>query len=83
MLQVGRLRAGEWVAVHGCGGVGLSAVMIAAAAGARVIALDVAEPALAFARAVGAERAVSAGADVRELTGGGAHLSVDAIVKTP
>ena len=79
VLQVGRLRAGEWVAVHGCGGVGLSAVMIAAAAGARVIALDVAEPALAFARAVGAELAVPAGADVRELTGGGAHVSVDAI----
>ena len=79
VLQVGRLRAGEWVAVHGCGGVGLSAVMIAAAAGARVIALDVAEPALAFARAVGAEAAAPAGADVRELTGGGAHLSVDAI----
>ena len=38
VLQVGRVRAGEWLAVHGCGGVGLSAVMIAAAAGARVVA---------------------------------------------
>ena len=79
VLQVGRVRAGEWVAVHGCGGVGLSAVMIAAAAGARVVALDVAEAALELARGAGAELAVPAGTDVRELTGGGAHVSVDAI----
>ncbi len=79
ILQVGRARAGEWVAVHGCGGVGLSAVMIAAAAGARVIAVDVAEPALELAREVGAEVAVPAGTDVREHTGGGAHVSLDAI----
>jgi alcohol dehydrogenase len=79
LLQVGRVRAGEWVAVHGCGGVGLSAVMIAVAAGARVIALDVAEPALARARELGAELAVPAGTDVREHTDGGAHVSLDAI----
>jgi D-arabinose 1-dehydrogenase-like Zn-dependent alcohol dehydrogenase len=36
VLQVGRVRAGEWVAVHGCGGVGLSAIMIARAAGAHL-----------------------------------------------
>jgi D-arabinose 1-dehydrogenase-like Zn-dependent alcohol dehydrogenase len=79
VLQVGRARAGEWVAVHGCGGVGLSAVMIAAAAGARVVAIDVSPDALAAARAAGAEVAVEAGGDVRELTGGGAHVSLDAI----
>jgi alcohol dehydrogenase len=79
VLQVGRAQPGEWVAVHGCGGVGLSAVMIAAAAGARVVALDVSHAALAAARAAGAEIAVAAGADVRELTGGGAHVSLDAI----
>ena len=79
MLQVGRVRAGEWVAVHGCGGVGLSAVMIAAAAGARVIAVDVSAGALDLAREVGAEVAVPAGTDVREHTGGGVHVSLDAI----
>ena len=57
-MQVGRVRAGEWVAVHGCGGVGLSAVQIAAAAGARVIAVDVAPGALALARDLGAEHVV-------------------------
>src|SRR4051794_41286845 len=79
VLQVGRLEAGEWLAVHGCGGVGLSAVMVAAAAGARVIALDLAEAALDRARDAGAELAVEAGGDVRELTGGGVHVSLDAI----
>ena len=79
VLQVGRVRAGEWVAVHGCGGVGLSAVMIAVAAGARVLAVDVSPAALALARELGAEVTVPAGADVREATGGGAHISLDAI----
>src|SRR5215213_9995866 len=47
VLQVGRAQPGEWVAVHGCGGVGLSAVMIAAALGARVVGVDVSGEALA------------------------------------
>ena len=48
------VRAGEWVAVHGCGGVGLAAVMIATAAGAQVIAVDIDERKLARARQLGA-----------------------------
>jgi D-arabinose 1-dehydrogenase-like Zn-dependent alcohol dehydrogenase len=79
----GRVRAGEWLAVHGCGGVGLSAVMIGAALGARVVAVDVAPAALDRARALGAEYAVAAGPDtvaaVQEITGGGAHVSIDAL----
>ncbi|MFI2782950.1 zinc-dependent alcohol dehydrogenase family protein [Streptomyces sp. ALB3] len=82
----GRVAPGEWVAVHGCGGVGLSAVMIAVACGARVVAVDVSRQALELARAFGASACVDAsghpaGADgaVRELTGGGAHLSLDAL----
>lgn len=83
VVQIGRARPGEWVAVHGCGGVGLSAVQIAVAAGARVVAVDVAPGALELARALGAEHAVDGAADVpaavRELTGGGAHVSLDAL----
>lgn len=79
----GAVRPGEWVAVHGCGGVGLSAVMIAAAAGARVVAIDVSPVALALAERFGAEVCVSAGSGtaeaVREATGGGAHVSLDAL----
>jgi alcohol dehydrogenase len=69
--------------VHGCGGVGLSAVQIAAAAGARVIAIDVSPGALVMARELGAEHVVDGTAavpeNVTELTGGGAHLSLDAV----
>ncbi|MFF3888466.1 zinc-dependent alcohol dehydrogenase family protein [Streptomyces sp. NPDC001914] len=85
VVAQGRAAPGEWVAVHGCGGVGLSAVMIAAAAGARVVAVDVSSAALDLARAFGAAECVDASevADparaVRELTGGGAHVSLDAL----
>jgi alcohol dehydrogenase len=83
----GRVRPGNWLAVHGCGGVGLSAVMIGAALGARVLAVDVSAAALAQARELGAEAAVdaaAAGAEslaaaIGELTGGGAHVSIDAL----
>ncbi|MFD4522410.1 zinc-dependent alcohol dehydrogenase family protein [Streptomyces sp. NPDC058470] len=85
VVAQGRAAAGEWVAVHGCGGVGLSAVMIAAAAGARVAAVDVSPQALDLARKFGAAETVDASGAVdtaeavRELTGGGAHLSLDAL----
>jgi alcohol dehydrogenase len=81
----GRLGAGEWLAVHGCGGVGLSAVLLGVAMGARVVAVDVSADALALARARGAEAVVDASAPddvptaVHEITGGGAHVSVDAL----
>jgi len=81
---VARVRPGEWVAVHGCGGVGLSAVQVAVAAGARVVAVDVAAGALALARTFGAEHVVDGTAAdvpaaVADLTGGGAHVSLDAL----
>lgn len=78
----GRVRAGDWLAVHGCGGVGLSAVMLGRAMGARVIGIDVSEAALALARELGAEATLHAGdvpEAVLELTGGGAHVSIDAL----
>ncbi|WP_406488899.1 zinc-dependent alcohol dehydrogenase family protein [Streptomyces phaeochromogenes] len=88
VVAQGRVAPGEWVAVYGCGGVGLSAVMIAAAAGARVVAVDLSPRALELARQFGAAECVEASRDarpeetaeaVRELTGGGAHLSLDAL----
>ena len=88
VVTQGRLAAGEWVAVHGCGGVGLSAVMIAAVRGGRVVAVDLVPAALEAATAMGAEAVVNAtalpagtdaAAAIRELTGGGAHLSIDAL----
>ncbi|WP_135853993.1 zinc-dependent alcohol dehydrogenase family protein [Halorussus salinus] len=78
---------GDWVAVHGCGGVGLSAVHVADALGATVVAVDLSEEKLAKARELGAdetvnaERVVDVPAAVRDLTDGGrgAHVSVDAL----
>jgi alcohol dehydrogenase len=81
----GAVRADEWVAVHGCGGVGLSAVMVAVAEGARVVAVDVRQDALDLALELGAELVVRAGPGIDvaqaivELTAGGAHLSLDAL----
>ena len=80
----GRIETGEWMAVHGCGGVGLSAVMIASAAGARVVAVDIDPEKLRFAAGIGAEVVVDAAATadvpaaIRERTGG-VHLSIDAL----
>ncbi|MET8449782.1 zinc-dependent alcohol dehydrogenase family protein [Streptomyces sp. NPDC005209] len=84
VVRQGRVAAGEWVAVHGCGGVGLSAVMIAAASGARVVAVDVSPQAMDLARTFGAAECVDArrtpdtAAAILDLTGG-AHLSLDAL----
>ena len=77
----GAVMPGEWVAVHGCGGVGLSAVVIAVAAGARVVAVDVSAGAREAAERLGAialAPSASVADDIRALTGGGAHLSLDA-----
>jgi alcohol dehydrogenase len=85
VVQRGRVAGGEWVAVHGCGGVGLAAVMIAAAAGAQVVAVDAKPAALELARQVGAQvcldasRVTDISAAIREGTDGGAHLSLDAL----
>ena len=85
VMAQGRVQPGEWVAVHGCGGVGLSAIMIAVAAGARVIGIDVSPAALELAAQLGAETIVGTNdvaSAVRELTDGGAHLSLDAYGST-
>jgi D-arabinose 1-dehydrogenase-like Zn-dependent alcohol dehydrogenase len=83
---VGRARvaAGEWVTVIGAGGVGLSAVMIARALGARPIVVDRNPAALELAMSLGAEHAVLADgrdipAAVAAITGEGSHVAVDAV----
>ena len=60
IVDQGRVSAGQWVAVHGCGGVGLSAIMIASAMGAKVIAIDIADDKLDFARSMGAAATINA-----------------------
>lgn len=84
VVDQGKVSPGQWVAVWGCGGVGLSAIMIAAAFGARVIGIDIANDKLEFARSVGAETVINSGygnptAAIMDITEGGAHISIDAL----
>lgn len=78
------VQAGEWLAVHGTGGIGLSALILGRALGARVIVVDVVAEKLTHAMGLGAEAAVNArdgdvAARIREITGGGAHVSIEAL----
>lgn len=85
VVEQGQTRGGQFVAVHGCGGVGLSALLIARALGAQVIAIDINEAALRLAHELGATAVVNSGlsadlvGEIREITGGGAHVSIDAL----
>ena len=84
VVEQGRVRRGDWVAVHGCGGVGLSAVMIAHALGAHIVAVDVEEGALERARSLGATATINAAENddvaglIHRMTDRGAHVSLDA-----
>ena len=84
VTDVAEVRAGEWVAVHGCGGVGLAAIGVAVAGGARVVATDPSPAARALAREFGAEDVVDPTRDdpvaaITDRTGGGAAASFDAV----
>ncbi|WP_099827562.1 zinc-binding dehydrogenase [Oceaniglobus indicus] len=78
------VQAGEWLAVHGTGGIGLATLILGRALGARVVVVDVVPEKLTHALGLGAEAAVDArdgdvAARIREITGGGAHVSVEAL----
>jgi alcohol dehydrogenase len=78
------LAAGEWLAVHGTGGIGLSCLILGRAVGARVVVVDIVPEKLAHALTLGAEAAIDArdgdvAEAIREATGGGAHVSVEAL----
>jgi Zn-dependent alcohol dehydrogenase len=84
--RTARVRPGDRVAVIGCGGVGLSALMAAVAAGADpVVAVDTAPGKLDAARSFGATHGVewqgspeSTAEAVREATRGGVDYAVEA-----
>ena len=87
VVRRARVRAGDWVVVVGCGGVGINAVQFAVAAGAHVIAVDL--------RAEKRETALQLGAcdaldptelpdlarSVRTRTGGGADVALEVVGK--
>ena len=78
---------GDWVAVHGCGGVGLSAIHVADVLGANIVAVDIQPSKLDRARDLGADRTIDA-TDVEDVPqavkqdtegDGGVDVSVDAL----
>ena len=83
LLNTAGVKPGEHVAVVGLGGVGLSALLAAVAAGAgRIIALDLNPEKLQLARELGADFAINAAdsdcvSQVREATLGGSHVAVE------
>ncbi|MDQ7029702.1 MAG: zinc-binding dehydrogenase [Ardenticatenia bacterium] len=86
MVNRGQVTPGDWVVVLGCGGIGLNVVQVAAAVGARVIAVDIVEAKLEWARTLGAVEVINSKAvervdkHVRRLTGqGGVDVAFEAI----
>ncbi len=85
VVHQGRVGPGEWMIVHGCGGLGLAAIQIGAALGASVIGVDIRDEALTFAKMLGARHVLNARKEerltraVRDLTDGGAHVSLDTL----
>ncbi|CAE7872281.1 adhT [Symbiodinium microadriaticum] len=84
IVDQGRAKSGDWVAVFGCGGVGLSAIMIANALGAQVVAIDIHSEKSVIAKEVGARHFLN-GSDndlveqILDISDGGVHLTIDAI----
>ena len=81
----GQVQEGSWVAIHGCGGVGLAAIMIAHALQARVIAVDIKPQALTIAKSIGADYILDANAiedipgAIHDISDRGVDVSLDAL----
>ncbi len=78
------VQAGEWVAVHGTGGIGLATMLLAKMLGAQVVVVDIVDEKLAHAESLGADATVNAtqgdvAQAIRDITGGGANVSIEAL----
>ncbi|MFH1749213.1 MAG: zinc-binding dehydrogenase [Planctomycetota bacterium] len=80
-----RVRPGDTVVIFGCGGVGINAVQMAAAAGGYVIAVDINARKLEWATEFGAAKTINAqevervDKAIKKLTGGGADIALEVI----
>lgn len=80
-----KVRPGDTVVIFGCGGVGINAVQLAAAAGGYVIAVDINERKLQWAKEFGAAATINASEvdrvskTVKKMTGGGADIAMEVI----
>jgi len=84
LAHQGKVRPGQFVVIFGCGGVGLSAIMIAKAMGAMVIAVDLKEEPLKLAQHLGADYVSNFDhpqsiAQILDWTEGGCHITIDAL----
>lgn len=85
VVNRGRVMPGDSVVVFGCGGIGLNLVQIAAAVGAKVIAVDVLDRKLSWAKDLGAAETINpegverVDKEIRARTGGGADVAFEAI----
>jgi alcohol dehydrogenase len=81
LIKRAKVKAGEKVVIYGCGGVGLSAIMIAKSQGADVYAVDVKDEALKIAASLGAQTINSRNTDPAAFMQnlGGADIAVDAL----
>lgn len=78
------LKAGEWLAVFGGGGIGLSAMLLGRALGARVAVVDVVPEKLEYAKSLGADAVFDARrgdvpAAIKDVTNGGADIALEAL----
>lgn len=83
-INTTKVKAGETMAIFGCGGVGLAAVMGAKLAGARVIAIDALDNKLDMAKKLGADYVINAKKDdpqlkIFEILGGGVDYALEFI----
>ena len=86
LVDIGKTQAEQWVTIFGCGGIGLSAIMIAKALDTRVVAVDINASKLEIARTFGADHVILASENettqsIREITTEGTHISLDAVGK--
>jgi alcohol dehydrogenase len=85
VVDLGDLQEGQWIAIHGCGGVGLSAILIARALDAKIIAVDIDDDVLAFAKSCGADFTINAMEQkdiplaIKDISSRGVHVSIDAL----
>ena len=85
VIDQAKIREDQWISIFGCGGVGLSALMIAKAVNANVIAVDIDQEKLKLAESLGADECINSKSsqdlisEVRSLSNGGVHASIDAI----
>lgn len=85
VVNRGRVQPGDTVVVFGCGGIGLNVIQIAAAIGAQVIAVDIVDTKLEWAKKFGAMHTLNSRTveridkELRTLTGGGAQVAFEAI----